>query len=96
MIFRKKVDFWAVVAYPQPVTPESHVQKASGPDYISNLARCLPRLFTLTRSRSLFPHSPLVQSIKLDMPTKRTQGGFYAVRTGRKTGVFKTWYVSAT
>jgi len=25
------------------------------------------------------------------MPTKQTQGGFYAVRTGRKTGVFKTW-----
>ncbi|KAF8807925.1 ribonuclease H-like protein [Phlegmacium glaucopus] len=25
------------------------------------------------------------------MPTKRAQGGFYAVRTGRKTGVFKNW-----
>lgn len=61
---------------------------------LSNLAR-LTRLFRSRLFRSPFVIRP-TQFIELDMPTKKTQGGFYAVRTGRKTGVFRTWYVPAT
>ena len=56
---------------------------------LSNMARRFTRSHLF---RSPFVTRP-TQFTELDTPAKRTQGGFYAVRTG---GVFKTWHVPAT
>jgi hypothetical protein len=65
---------------------------------VTNLALS-SRLDRLFRTGSRLFRSPFVvrpiqptQFIELNMLAKRTQGGFYAVRTGRKVGVFETWY----
>lgn len=63
---------------------------------VAVLARRLTRLFRtgsrLFRLPFVVRPTQLTQFIELSMPAKRTQGGFYAVRTGRKVGVFETWY----
>ena len=62
---------------------------------LANLANRIARLFRSRLFRTPFIIRP-TQFIELYMPSKKTKGGYYAVRTGRKAGVFLTWYVPAT